>query len=63
MKLELISREKLEYIAKKVLRYSLQDAEKDYFLALTMRIISLSALGELPDATGRRNNRWLSCRA
>ena len=62
MKLELISREKLEYIAKKVLRYSLQDAEKDYFLALTMRIISLSALGELPDATRRRNNRRFSCR-
>jgi len=47
MKLELVSREKLEYIAKKVLGYSLQDAEKDYFLALTMKIISQSAFGEL----------------
>ena len=53
MKLELVSREKLEYIAKKVLGYSLQDAEKDYFLALTMKIISQSALGELLVFKGR----------
>jgi predicted nucleotidyltransferase component of viral defense system len=43
---QLISREKLEYIAKKVLHYPLHDAEKDYFLALAMKLISQSSLSE-----------------
>lgn len=47
MKLELITREKLEYTAKKVLGYSLQNAEKDYFLALAIKVISQSNLGEM----------------
>ncbi|HAJ95937.1 MAG TPA: hypothetical protein DCP02_06865 [Actinobacteria bacterium] len=47
MILELITREKLEYTARKILGYSMQDAEKDYFLALVMQIISNSELGKL----------------
>jgi len=45
MIIQRITREKLEYTAKKVLGYPLHDAEKDYFLALTMKIISQSSLG------------------
>jgi len=45
--LKLITREKLEYTARKILGYSMQDAEKDYFLALVMQIISNSELGKL----------------
>jgi len=41
-----ISREKLEYTAKKVLHYPLHDAEKDYFLTLAMKLISLSPLSQ-----------------
>ena len=41
---KLISREKLEYIARKVLYYPLHDAEKDYFLTLAMKLISESHL-------------------
>jgi len=41
---KLISREKLENIAKKVLHYPLHDAEKDYFLTLAMKLISESHL-------------------
>jgi len=46
MIIQRITREKLEYTAKKVLGYPLHDAEKDYFLALTMKIISQSSLGK-----------------
>jgi predicted nucleotidyltransferase component of viral defense system len=42
--MKLITREKLEYISKKILQYPLHDAEKDYFLALVMRIVSKSSL-------------------
>ncbi|KUK67366.1 MAG: hypothetical protein XD87_0173 [candidate division WS6 bacterium 36_33] len=43
---QLLSREKLEYVAKKVLHYPLHDAEKDYFLALAMKLVSQSSLSE-----------------
>lgn len=43
---QLISREKLEYTAKRVLHYPLHDAEKDYFLVLAMQLISLSPLSK-----------------
>jgi len=46
MILELITREKFEYTARKILDYSMQDAEKDYFLALVMQIISNSEPGK-----------------
>jgi predicted nucleotidyltransferase component of viral defense system len=42
--INLISREKLEHIARSELKYTLQDAEKDYFLTLVMRLVSESAL-------------------
>ncbi len=42
--MNLITREKLEYVAKKVLVYPLHDAEKDYFLTYVMKIISDSRL-------------------
>lgn len=41
---ELITREKLEYIARKILHYPLHDAEKDYFLTLAMKLVSQSPL-------------------
>jgi predicted nucleotidyltransferase component of viral defense system len=44
--IDLISREKLEHIARSKLKYTLQDAEKDYFLSLVMKIVSKSDLGE-----------------
>jgi predicted nucleotidyltransferase component of viral defense system len=44
--IRLISREKLEKIARSQLNYTLQDAEKDYFLAIVMRIISESSLSK-----------------
>ncbi len=46
MKLDLISREKLEHVARKILKYPLHDAEKDYFLAVVMQIIAESKLSE-----------------
>ena len=42
--INLISREKLEHIARSKLKYTLQDAEKDYFLAIVMKIVSESKL-------------------
>jgi len=42
----LIFRQQLEIINRKTLRYPLQIAEKDYFLALVMQIISTSSLGD-----------------
>jgi predicted nucleotidyltransferase component of viral defense system len=45
--LELISREKLEHTARKKLKYPLHDAEKDYFLALVMQIVSESNLSDV----------------
>ncbi len=42
----LISREKLEHIARSKLGYTLQDAEKDYFLAIVMKIVSESKLSD-----------------
>lgn len=45
--LKLISREKLEHIAKKHLNYPLHDAEKDYFLTRVMQIIAGSELAEI----------------
>jgi predicted nucleotidyltransferase component of viral defense system len=47
MNIPLISRQQLEIINRKTLRYPLQIAEKDYFLALVMQIISSSTLGEI----------------
>ncbi len=44
---KLISREKLEYIARNVLVYPLHDAEKDYFLTLAMKLISESHLSNV----------------
>lgn len=42
--MDLITREKLEYLARKALKYPLHDAEKDYFLTVVMDIISKSVL-------------------
>ncbi len=42
--IKLITREKLEKIARTDLKYTLQDAEKDYFLALVMYILSKNKL-------------------
>lgn len=47
MKIDLITRSQLEVINKKELRYPLADAEKDYFLAVILKIIYNSFLGEL----------------
>jgi predicted nucleotidyltransferase component of viral defense system len=44
--MNLISREKFEYISKRILHYPLHDAEKDYFLTLVMEIISSSKLNK-----------------
>lgn len=41
---QLISREKLEHIARKILHYPLHDAEKDYFLTLAMKLVLQSQL-------------------
>jgi len=46
MNTPIITRQQLEIINRKTLRYPLQTAEKDYFLALVMQIISDSHLGE-----------------
>jgi predicted nucleotidyltransferase component of viral defense system len=46
MNLPIITRRQLEIINRKTLRYPLQVAEKDYFLALVMLIISQSDLQE-----------------
>lgn len=47
MNTPIISRQQLEIINRKTLRYPLQTAEKDYFLALVMQIISESPLGDM----------------
>jgi len=46
MNIPTISRQQLEIINRKTLRYPLQVAEKDYFLALVMQIITGSNLGD-----------------
>lgn len=46
MKTPLITRQQLEIINRRTLKYPLHIAEKDYFLALIMQIISLSPLGD-----------------
>jgi len=43
----MLTRSQLEIINRKTLRYPLQIAEKDYFLALVMQIIASSSLGEV----------------
>ena len=42
----MLSRQQLEIINRKSLKYPLQIAEKDYFLALVLQLISLSSIGE-----------------
>jgi len=46
MNIQIITRQQLEIINRRTLRYPLQTAEKDYFLALVMQLISASPLGE-----------------
>src|SRR5664280_2651540 len=46
MNTQIITRRQLEIINRRTLRYPLQTAEKDYFLALVMQLISESPLGE-----------------
>jgi predicted nucleotidyltransferase component of viral defense system len=46
MNIPIITRQQLEIINRKTIRYPLQIAEKDYFLALVMQIISQSNLQE-----------------
>jgi len=46
MKMPLITRQQLEIINRRTLRYPLQTAEKDYFLAVVMQIISSSPWGD-----------------
>lgn len=47
MKIDLITRSQLEVINKKGLKYPLADAEKDYFLAIILKIIYNSFLGDI----------------
>ena len=42
----MLTRQQLEVINRKSLRYPLQTAEKDYMLALTLQLISTSPIGE-----------------
>ena len=42
----IITRQQLEIINRRTLKYPLQIAEKDYFLAVVMQIISSSKLGD-----------------
>ena len=42
----MLSRQQLEIINRKTLRYPLQIAEKDYLLALVLQLITDSPLGE-----------------
>jgi predicted nucleotidyltransferase component of viral defense system len=44
--MDLIIREKLEYVARRILKYPLHDAEKDYFLTVVMKLVSGSELSE-----------------
>ena len=44
MNIKFLTRQQLEIINRKTLRYPLQIAEKDYFLALVMQIISESPM-------------------
>ena len=46
MNTPIISRQQLDIVNRKTLRYPLQTAEKDYFLALVTQIISESPLGD-----------------
>jgi len=46
MNVPLITRQQLEIINRKTLKYPLHIAEKDYFLALVMQIISQSPSGD-----------------
>lgn len=46
MNISIITRQQLEIINRKTLKYPLHIAEKDYFLALVMQIISKSSLGK-----------------
>ena len=45
MTLPLLTRQQLEIINRRTLRYPLQIAEKDYFLAVVLKVISESSLG------------------
>jgi len=47
MNTSIITRKQLEIINRKKFRYPLQTAEKDYFLALVMQIISQSPVGNM----------------
>ncbi len=46
MNISIITRQQLEIINRKTLKYPLHIAEKDYFLALVMQIISKASLGK-----------------
>ena len=46
MNIPIITRQQLEIINRKTLKYPLHIAEKDYFLALVMQIISKASLGK-----------------
>lgn len=46
MRTQLLTRQQLEIINRKTLKYPLQTAEKDYFLAVVMQLISESSLGK-----------------
>jgi predicted nucleotidyltransferase component of viral defense system len=46
MNISLLTRQQLEIINRRTLKYPLQIAEKDYFLAVVMQIISKSSLGK-----------------
>ncbi len=46
MKIDLITRAQIEVINKRNLRYPLADAEKDYFLAVILKIIYNSLLAD-----------------
>ena len=47
MNIPIITRQQLEIINRKTLKYPLQIAEKDYFLTLVMKIISISSWGKV----------------
>lgn len=47
MNIPIITRQQLEIVNRKTLKYPLHIAEKDYFLTLVMQTISASSLGEI----------------
>jgi len=54
-----LTRQQLELINRKSLRYPLPFAEKDYFLALAIQLIYNSQLGEKPIISTNIEKNWM----